>query len=296
MRTLFRPLLALRPLARRVTESDRHLQAIVVRARVALALATLGFVGVAQQAGLLPAEIAVRALAVGLALAFAAGVDELLARRNHLVGASAGTLCEFFAFAIGVALFHPYASLAPALLLWPIVGAAAFLRPLFVVYLGALAAAMVLEIELLTEPGLPDVIGALGWGALYVSVALVAGAFFAAFRRAQRHTETAYASIATLSAASSHGELARILFAYLESTLDLPGDAPAALLVTERAGDTLAAVEARGIDPAARARFRLSAKDLSRLGALAGSGVWVEPRLLPGAALPDALRGGVLFV
>ena len=284
-----------------MTESERSLAAIIVRTRVALALGILGFVGVAQQTALFPGDLLVRALVVGIALATASGLEELVARRrSRQLGATAGIVAEFFAFAIAVALYTRYTPLAPVLLVWPILTAAVLLRQLYVMYLTVLASAMVFEVELLGSGASVDLLLAGGWAALYVSLGALGGAIGASFRRAQRSTESSYASIATLSAAASYGELAQILFAYLERALDLPLDAPLALLFDERGVGSYSAIEARAIDPETRARFRVAGPSVELLQTLAGTqGVWIDPKrafsadVLP---LPGAFRSGVVFV
>ncbi|HEV2250789.1 MAG TPA: hypothetical protein VGT60_09805, partial [Candidatus Limnocylindria bacterium] len=211
-----------------MTEAERALAALHLRARVVLAIAALVFVGVAQESGAAGPEIPSRALAVGVALAVAAAIEELASRRaRRQVAATAGTIAEFFAFALAVALFSRYNPLAPAALLVPIAFGAATLRQAHLLYLAAMGTAIVVEIGVL-RPGFAweDVVGGLAWGGLYVGVASFAGALGAQYRRFQRRTESAYASIATITAATSYPELARMLFAYAERALDLPQDAP----------------------------------------------------------------------
>jgi len=192
-------------------------------------LLILGFVGIAQQTALASGDLLVRGLVVGLGLATASGIQQLAGRRDREVGVIVGIVAEFFAFAIAVALFERYAPLAPALLIWPIVAGAFFLRQLYVLYLAALATAMVFEIGILRNGAhVVDLIAAVGWGALYVSLGAVASAVAATLRRVQRHAASAYASVATVSTATTYAELAEIVFAYVERVLDLPADAPAA--------------------------------------------------------------------
>ena len=283
-----------------MTEAERAFAALHLRARVALAIAVLVFVGIAYQTDLAGPEIPSRAFAVGVALALAAAIEELASRRaRRTVGAVAGTIAEFFAFALAVALFSRSNALAPAVLLWPIAfGAVSLLRP-YLLYLAATGTAIVVEIRVL-EPGssLQDTAGGLAWGALYVCAALLAGSLGAQFRGFQRRTESAYASVATVTAATSYSELARILFAYVERALDLPSDAPAVLLFDDRGIGTLNAIEAAGVDPERRARFRISGEAVDQLRVLAGAdGAFVRGDAVPVASgAPDELRTGRPFL
>ena len=284
-----------------MTESERALAALHLRARVALAIAILAFVGIAREAELISGDVPARALAVGLALAGAAGIEQLATRRMDRHAASTvGTLAEFFAFALGLALFDRFHPLTPAAFLWPIAFGTVALRRTYQLYLALVGGAIVVEIAIL-RPGsaAPDVIGALGWAALYLSSAALAGALGQSYRRAQRQTESAYASVATVTAATSYPELGRILVAYAERALDLPQDAAAVLLFDDRGIGVFNAVDARGVDPERRARFRLSGADLERIRSLAGpDGAFVSAGAAFGAAgaAPDELRNGWPFI
>jgi HD-GYP domain-containing protein (c-di-GMP phosphodiesterase class II) len=283
-----------------VTEAERALAALHLRVRVALAIAALLFVGIAYQTDIAGPEIPSRAFAVGVALAIAAGIEELAARRaRRQVAATAGTVAEFFAFALAVALFNRYSALAPGLLLWPIVLGAVTLRQAYLLYLAAMGTAIVVEIGVL-RPGVSyeDVVSGLAWGALYFAAAALAGTLGTSYRRFQRRTESAYASIATITAATSYSELARILFAYAERALDLPQDTPAALLFDEGGIGTLTAIEANAIDPEQRARFRVSGEVVETLRGLGGAdGAFIAGAAIPAAAsAPVELRTGRPFV
>ncbi|MEA2660932.1 MAG: hypothetical protein QOH08_504 [Chloroflexota bacterium] len=283
-----------------MTDGERAFAALHLRLRVALAIAALVFVGVVYQTGGADPDIASRAFAVGVALAIAVGIEEIVSRRaQRHAAATVGTVAEFFAFALGVALFSRYNALAPAVLLWPIAFGAVSLRQTYLVYLAAFGTAIVIEIGVLGRAAdLANVITGLGWGALYFSGALLAGSFGAQYRRFQRRTEAAYASIATITAATSYSELARILFAYAERALDLPQDAPAVLLFDDRGIGTLSAVEANAIDPEQRARFRASDEDAETLRALAGAeGAFVNAAAIPAlSGPPQQLRTGTPFL
>src|SRR5204863_7035558 len=143
-----------------------------------------------------------------------------------------------------------------------------------------------------------DVVSGLAWGGLYFGVAALAGALGTPYRRFQRRTESAYASIATITAATSYAELARILFAYAERALNLPQGTPAALLFDEGGIGTLSAIEANAIDPEQRARFRLSGETIETLRGLGGmDGAFIAGTAIPAAAsAPIALRSGRPFV
>src|SRR5713226_4868526 len=118
-----------------MTEAERALAALHLRARVALAIAILVFVGVAEEAGFAGVEIPARALAVGVGLALAVGLEELAARRaRRQVAATIGTIAEFFALALAVALFDRYNRAAPAVLLWPVAFGAVSLRRVYLMY------------------------------------------------------------------------------------------------------------------------------------------------------------------
>lgn len=279
-----------------MTGFDRRLEALVLRIRLVLAVGILGFVGVAQQTAQAGSELLVRGLVVGLGLAAAAGIQQLAGRRDRQLGVSAGIVAEFFTYAMAVALFERYAPLAPALLVWPVVSAAFFVRLQHVLSLGALAMAMVFEMGLLRNGAqVVDLVTALGWGALYLSLGSLAAAAAAALRRAQRQAASAYASVATVSTATTYAELAEIVFAYAERVLDLPTDAPAAFVFD--AGDgMLAAIQSAGIDPEARARFRLDPAAATRLAAAVPQAGWVDPRALDAAVVPEALRRAAVFV
>src|SRR5438045_3397484 len=81
----------------------------------------------------------------------------------------------------------------------------------------ALGMAIVVGINVLRPAAtLQDIVGALAWGVLYFAAASLSGAMGAQYRVFQRRTESAYASIATITAATSYPELARMLFAYAE--------------------------------------------------------------------------------
>jgi len=283
-----------------MTEAERALAALRLRARVAIAFALLVFVGIAYQTDAAGPDIPSRAFALGVALALAAGIEELVSRRaRRQVAATAGTVAEFFAFALGVALLSRYSPLAPAMLLWPIVTGAVTLRQSYLMYLAAMGTAIVVEIGVL-RPGVSvqDVIGGLAWGGLYFGAASLAGSLGEQYRRFQRRTESAYASIATITAATSYSELARILFAYAERALDLPQDAPAALLFDDRGIGTLNAIEVNAIDPEQRARFRVSGDAIETLRALGGiDGGFIAGSAIPDlASAPEELRGGQPFI
>lgn len=283
-----------------MTDAERAFAALHLRARVALAIAALVFVGIVYQTGGVDPDIASRAFAVGVALAIAAGIEELASRRaQRQAAATAGTVAEFFAFGLAVALFSRYNALAPAVLLWPIAFGAVTLRQAYLLYLAAMGTAIVVEIGVLGRAAdVANAISGLGWGGLYFSGALLAGSFGAQYRRFQRRTEAAYASVATITAATSYSELARILFAYAERALDLPQDAPAVLLFDDRGIGTLSAVEANAIDPEQRARCRASGQETETLRGLAGT----EGAFVGGAAIatsmnvPPELRTGSPFL
>ena len=284
-----------------MTQAELALAALHLRARVVLAFAVLVFVGVAEETDVAGPEIPARALALGVALAVAAAIEELAARRaRRNVAATAGTVAEFFALAVGVALFSRYQPLAPALLLWPIVLGAVAMPRTYLLYLAAMGTAIVVEIGVL-RPGtaLEEIVGGLAWGALYFAVSMLAGALGARFRRFQRRTESAYASIATITAAISYSELARILFAYAERALDLPQESPAALLFDDRGIGTFSAIEANAIDPERRARFRIAGPQIETLRGLAGAdGAFVagSAAFATDGSAPDELRSGHPFV
>ena len=283
-----------------MTQAERALASLHLRARVALAIAALLFVGIAFQTDVAGPEIPSRAFAVGVALAIAAAIEELVARRaRRQVAATAGTVAEFFALALGVALFNRYNPLVPAVLLWPIILGAVTLRMSYLLYLAAMGTAIVVEIGVL-RPGVSyeDIVNGLAWGGLYFSAAAFAGALGTQYRNFQRRTESAYASIATITAATSYSELARILFAYAERALDLPQDTPAALLFDEGGIGSLNAIEANAIDPEQRARFRLSGETVETLRGLGGDeGAFIAGTALPAAAgAPIALRSGRPYV
>lgn len=284
-----------------MTEAERTFAAMHLRARVALAIAFLIVAGIGPELNVMPSEIPIRALVVGVALAAAAAIEELAGRRGRrTVAATAGTVAEFFAFAIAVALFDRYEALIPAILLVPIALGAVALRATYLLYLAFMGTAIVVEVAVLRPSAflLGDLIGAASWGALYVATALLAGSFGASFRRFQRRTESAYASIATVTAASSYSELARLLFAYAERALDLPRDAPAALLFDDRGIGTLTAIETDGIDPEERARFRVVSETVDALRQLAGAdGAFIAGSAIPAAvSVPAELRAGQPFL
>src|SRR5205823_2025045 len=73
-------------------------------------------------------------------------------RARRQSAATIGTIAEFFAFALAVALFDRYSAVAPLVLLWPIALGALSLRRVYLLYLAAMGAAIVVEIEVL-RPG-----------------------------------------------------------------------------------------------------------------------------------------------
>ena len=76
-----------------MTEAERAFAALHLRARVALAIAVLIFAGVARELDSVAPEIPLRALIVGVALALAAAIEELGARRaQRNAAATAGTV------------------------------------------------------------------------------------------------------------------------------------------------------------------------------------------------------------
>lgn len=283
-----------------MTEAERAFASLHLRARVALAIGILIFVGIAEESGVAGPEIPARALAVGVALAGAAALEELASRRGRRqVAATVGTVAEFFAFALGVALLTRYQPIAPAALLWPIAFGAVGLRRTYLLYLAAMGTAIVVEIAVLRPgAGTIEVARGLGWGALYFAGAALAGSLGAQFRRFQRRTESAYASVATVTAARTHTELARILFGYVERALDLPYDSAAALLFDDRGIGVLNAIEAEGIDPEQRARFRVSGDAVEVLRGLAGPrGAFIDGAAMSASAnAPDVLRVGQPFL
>lgn len=282
-----------------MTEAERAFAALHLRLRVVLAIAILAFVGIVDQTGSAGVEIPARALAVGVALAVAAAIEELASRRaRRQIAAIAGTVAEFFAFSLGAALLTRYQPFAPAALLWPIAFGAVTLRQTHLLYLAAMGTAIVVEIAILRPgAGVLDVAAGLAWGALYFAGAALAGAIGAQFRRFQRRTESAYASVATITAATSHTELARILFAYGERALDLPADSAAVLVFDDRGIGVLNAIEAEGLDPEQRARFRIAGDAIERLRGLGGTaGAFVSGDALPGSSIPEPFRTGYPFL
>ncbi|MDP9245948.1 MAG: HD domain-containing protein [Chloroflexota bacterium] len=282
-----------------MTEAERAIAALHLRARVALAIAVLVFVGIAYQADLAGPDVPSRAFAVGVALALAAAIEELASRRaRRQLAATAGTVAEFFAFALAVALFTKYSAFAPAVLLVPILLGAFTVRRAYLLYLAAMGMAIIVEVGVLRPgAGLEEVIGGLAWGVLYLAAAALAGGLGAQYRGFQRRTESAYASIATITAATSHSELARILFAYSERALDLPEDTPAVLLFDDRGIGTFTAIEATAIDPEQRARFRMSGGEIDPLRVSAGTGAFIPSAAIPASANPpEALRTGHPFL
>lgn len=283
-----------------MTEAERAFASLHLRVRVALSIAILVFVGIADQTGSAGPEIPARALVVGVALAIAAAIEELASRRaRRHIAATAGAVAEFFAFALGVALLARYQPLAPVALLWPIALGAVALRQTYLLYLAAMGTAIVVEIAVLRPgAGVTDVASGLAWGALYFAGAALAGALGAQFRRFQRRTESAYASVATITAATSHTELAHILFAYAERALDLPEDSAAVLLFDDRGIGAFNAIEAEGVDPEQRARFRVVGDAVETLRGLGGAtGAFVSGAAIPGAiSVPEALRMGHPFL
>src|SRR5258708_36047916 len=136
-----------------MAEAERAFASLHLRGRVAVALALLVFVGVAQETGFAGPELPARALVIGVALAFTASLEEVASRRaRRQVAATIGTIAEFFAFALAVALFDRYSAAAPAVLLWPIALGAVSLRRVYLLYLAAMGAAIVVEIQVL-RPG-----------------------------------------------------------------------------------------------------------------------------------------------
>lgn len=283
-----------------MTEAERAFASLHLRVRVVLAIAILVFVGIVEETGAAGPDIPARALAVGVALAVAAAIEELASRRaRRHIAATAGAVAEFFAFALGVALLARYQPLAPAALLWPITFGAVTLRQTHLLYLAAMGTAIVVEIAVLRPgAGAADVAGGVAWGALYFAGAALAGAIGSQFRRFQRRTESAYASVATITAASSHSELARILFAYAERALDLPADPAAALLFDDRGIGSFNAIESEGIDPEQRARFRVVGEVVETLRGLGGpTGAFVSGGSLPAAiSVPQVLRQGYPYL
>src|SRR5438552_6767711 len=283
-----------------VTEAERDVATLHLGARVALAIAILVFVGVAYQTDAAGRDVASRAFAVGVALAVAAGIQALASRRaRREIAATIGTVAEFFALALAVALFTRYNPFAPAVLLWPIGFGAVTLRRAYLLYLAAMGTAIVLEISVLRPAAtIQDIVGALAWGVLYVAAASLSGAVGAQYRVFQRRTESAYASIATITAATSYSELARMLFAYAERALDLPQNATAALLFDDRGIGTFNAIDVNGIDPEQRARFRVSGEAIETLRGLGGpEGAFVAGTALPAeAGVPEALHAGHPFL
>ena len=283
-----------------MTEAERAFASLHLRVRVILAIAILAFVGIVDQTGSAGPDIPARALAVGVALAVAAAIEELASRRaQRHIAATAGAVSEFFAFALGVALLARYQPLAPVALLWPIAFGAVTLRQTHLLYLAAMGTAIVVEIAVLRPgAGLTDVASGVAWGALYVGGAALAGAIGAQFRRFQRRTESAYASVATITAATTHTELARILFAYVERALDLPDDSAAVLLFDDRGIGALNAIEAEGVNAEQRARFRVVGEAVETLRGLGGTtGAFVSGSALPATiSVPDVLRTGYPFL
>ena len=283
-----------------MTEAERAFASLHLRVRVVLAIAILVFVGIVEETGAAGPDIPARALAIGVALAVAAAIEELASRRaRRHIAATAGAVAEFFAFALGVALLARYQPLAPATLLWPIAFGAVTLRQTHLLYLAAMGTAIVVEIAVLRPgAGVAEVAGGLAWGAIYFAGAALAGAIGSQFRRFQRRTESAYASVATITAASSHTELARILFAYAERALDLPADTAAALLFDDRGIGSFNAIESEGIDPEQRARFRVVGEVLETLRGLGGAtGAFVSGSSLPASiSVPQVLRQGYPYL
>src|SRR5258708_24566884 len=156
-----------------MAEAERAFASLHLRGRVAVALALLVFVGVAQETGFAGPELPARALVIGVALAFTASLEEVASRRaRRQVAATIGTIAEFFAFALAVALFDRYSAAAPAVLLWPIALGAVSLRRAYLLYLAAMGAAIVLQIEVLL-PGsrLADAAAGAALGSPYVRAA-----------------------------------------------------------------------------------------------------------------------------
>src|SRR2546430_17585656 len=98
-----------------MTQAERAFAALHLRARVALAIVVLIFVGIAGQTELASSEIPSRALVIGVALALAASLEEVASRRaRRQVPATAGATARLLAFALARALFLRFTRLAPA--------------------------------------------------------------------------------------------------------------------------------------------------------------------------------------
>ena len=95
-------------------------------------------------------------------------------RNRRRVTLATATLVSFFSAAMSVALFGADAEWAPVVFLLPVVAAAFAFSRTTLLYLAALAGAIVLEIKILRAPGPNDLIEAIGWAVLFVAVAALA--------------------------------------------------------------------------------------------------------------------------
>src|SRR5437588_5270331 len=111
-------------------------------------------------------------------------------------------LVSFFAAAVATALFGSDAVWAPLLFLLPLVAVAFAFSRLTVLYLAALAGAIVLQIKILRTPSVTDIVEAFSWAVLYLAVGALA-------RQGARAVRTRAKARARLRADGRLNEIAR---------------------------------------------------------------------------------------
>jgi hypothetical protein len=269
------------------SEAERSLSEVVDRARLAIGLVALAGAVLARQIGLLPAEWTARAVVGGAALCVPIAVRELTLRvRGREVAAQLAALGDACATAVAVGLLAPAFSLAPALFLWPLLTASLALPAAAAV---ALAVADAGAIALGLRLGGVDLVSAAaqagGWGIVLVGGAAAQGEVLRRFRRAQRTSESAFASAAELVEALSEGEVAEKLFTALCTFLGANGESAA--LYTDGTGE-------RDLLRVASTGGRAWPERLAREDAAVPAGLSrSQPVWLESARLPEGLRDAI---
>jgi GAF domain-containing protein len=252
------------------SEAERTLGELVKRARVAAALLAAATVAVGRQTGVLPEELTSRLVLVAAAFAAGAVAAEGPARLGRReLAALATVVCDLAATALAIAALSGSVTAAPALMLWPIFASGFVGSPLLVLMTGLMAAAV---LPLAGGAAAMNVSQMGGWAALCVGGAGAHAEVLRRFGHEQRAAESAFAKAAQLARTMTFGEVAEVVFAYLDEVLGTA--ARLHLLYDDAADGRFNLVAGRGLTTSAKASF--AASDLDGL-AVGDDGTWVDP-------------------
>jgi GAF domain-containing protein len=275
------------------SEAERTLHRLAQRARIGLALTLAGLGALSRELGGLPDQAIAAMLLVAIAFGLAAVVHEMPTSPSHESAAVlAGVIGDLAAATLAVMVLYEPVPLAPAVFLWPLLTAGFVATPLALLAVASFETVIVAALTLAVEPSSRGLIHAAGWGFLYTFGAFLHIELSRQFRQAHRASEAAAEHGAHLAYSSSPGEVADLVFAFLDRLLGTAGRA--ALLYDRRGEGEFIAVATRGMPPDARAQIRFRPQPRGIAAALLhGQGVWLDREDLADLMTLDGQFDGV---